>query len=68
MRMMLGDTRTALVRIPPGVAHGCRNVGTSPSRVFYFTDRLFDPDPERCDEGRLPWDYLGPEVWEVSWD
>jgi dTDP-4-dehydrorhamnose 3,5-epimerase len=65
MRLVLGDTRSLLVRIPPGVAHGCRNLGTRTARVLYFTDRHFDPDASRTDEGRLPWDFLGPEVWEA---
>jgi len=65
-RMMLGDGRTRLVRIPPGVAHGCRNLGSHAARIVYFTDRVFSPDPETCDEGRLDWDFRGPEVWESA--
>jgi dTDP-4-dehydrorhamnose 3,5-epimerase len=64
-RWVLGDGRAALVRIPPGVAHGCRNLGTQLARILYLTDLEFDPDPQRCDEGRLPWDYVGGEVWEL---
>ncbi len=66
MRLVLGDTRSTLVRIPPGVAHGCRNVGRATARIVYFTDVLFSPDPQATDEGRLPWDWLGPEIWEMS--
>ena len=66
MRLLLGDTRSALVKIPPGVAHGCRNVGAATARIVYFTDLLFSPDPQTTDEGRLPWDWLGPELWEAS--
>jgi dTDP-4-dehydrorhamnose 3,5-epimerase len=65
LRLVLGDTRSLLVRIPPGVAHGCRNLGATTARIVYFTDRHFDPDPSRTDEGRLPWDFLGPGVWEA---
>ncbi len=65
-RLMLGDGTSRLVRIPPGVAHGVRNLGRGPARVIYFVDQEFDADPARCDEGRLPWDFAGPEVWEVS--
>lgn len=65
MRMVLGDGRSALLRIPPGVAHGCRNLGDRPACLMYFTDLQFSADPADCDEGRLPWDYLGPEVWEI---
>ena len=65
-RIVLGDGNNRLVRIPPGVAHGCRNLSRTESRILYFTDLLFDPDPERCDEGRLPWDFAGAEIWDVA--
>jgi dTDP-4-dehydrorhamnose 3,5-epimerase len=68
VRMLLGDGRSRLVRVPPGVAHGCRNLGPSPARILYFTDVHFSPDPETTDEGRLPWDFVGPEVWEPTRD
>jgi dTDP-4-dehydrorhamnose 3,5-epimerase len=68
VRVLLGDGDASLVRIPPGVAHGCRNLGTKPARLLYFTDVHFSPEPGTCDEGRLPWDFLGAEVWEVGWD
>lgn len=68
MRTMLGDGNAQLVRIPNGVAHGCRNLGTQPAGLIYFTDRHFAPGPEECDEGRLPWDFLGKEVWDVAWE
>ena len=64
-RMILGDGRPALVRIPPGVAHGCRNIGPDVARIVYFTDLAFSADPANCDEGRLPWDLVGAEVWET---
>jgi dTDP-4-dehydrorhamnose 3,5-epimerase len=66
VRMLLGDGQPELVRIPPGVAHGCRNLGREPARIIYFSDLAFVPDPEHCDEGRLPWDLVGPDVWEVA--
>lgn len=65
MRLMLGDGASRLVRIPPGVAHGVRNLGPGVGRVIYFVDEEFSPDPQRCDEGRLPWDFAGPDVWDV---
>jgi dTDP-4-dehydrorhamnose 3,5-epimerase len=64
-RIMLGDGNNRLVRLPPGVAHGCKNLGAAPARILYLTDVLFDPDPARCDEGRLPWDHAGAEIWET---
>ena len=66
VRIMLGDGNATLLRIPPGVAHGCRNLGDRPARIVYFTDLAFSPEPEECDEGRLPWDFTGPEVWDVA--
>lgn len=64
LRIVLGDSRSLLVRIPPGVAHGCRNLGASTARIVYFTDRHFAPAPDETDEGRLPWDFLGADLWE----
>ena len=26
---------------------------------------LLQADPARCDEGRLPWDHFGADIWEV---
>ena len=66
MRFMLGAGASRLVRIPPGVAHGVRNLAAAPGRIIYFTDVHFSPDPADCDEGRLPWDYLGADVWDVT--
>jgi len=66
MRLVLGDGRSRLVLIPPGVAHGCRNLASARGRIIYFTDAHFSPAPESCDEGRLPWDFVGPDIWEVS--
>ncbi len=66
MRFMLGDGRSELVRIPPGVAHGCRNLAPSTGRIIYFVDRHFSTEPDETDEGRLPWDFLGPELWEPT--
>lgn len=65
-RLVLGDGNSFLIRIPPGVAHGAKNLRTAaPSTIVYFVDVQFSTD-ETCDEGRLPWDHFGPEVWEVE--
>jgi dTDP-4-dehydrorhamnose 3,5-epimerase len=46
----LGDDRPpAILRIPPGVAHGCR-VLSGPATLFYITSKIYDPK----DEGRIP--------------
>ena len=65
-RHVLGDGNSFLVRIPPGVAHGCKNLKPAErSQIIYFVDVQFSTD-EHCDEGRIPWDFFGPEVWEVE--
>jgi len=64
MRFILGDGNNRLVRIPPGVAHGTRNLALQTGRIIYFVDVQFSVGPD-CDEGRLPFDYLGTEIWEV---
>ena len=65
-RIVLGDGNSRLVRIPPGVAHGCKNLRfADPSVIIYFVDVQFSVD-EHCDEGRIPWDFFGPEVWDVE--
>lgn len=65
MRFMLGDGNSRLVRIPPGVAHGCRNLAGGPGAIIYFVDVQFSATEGECDEGRLPWDFLGQEIWDV---
>ena len=66
MRFVLGDGNSRLVRIPPGVAHGCRNLRpAAPTAILYFVDVQFSVD-EQCDEGRLPWDFFGADIWEVA--
>lgn len=68
MKMLLGGGSSALVRIPPGVAHGCRNVGDRTATIVYFTDRHFSAEASSTDEGRLPWDLVGAEIWEPAKD
>jgi dTDP-4-dehydrorhamnose 3,5-epimerase len=65
MRLVLGDGSSRLLRIPPGVAHGVRNLAATAGRIIYFTDVHFSAEPASCDEGRLPWDFAGSDVWEV---
>ncbi|MBI4587549.1 MAG: dTDP-4-dehydrorhamnose 3,5-epimerase family protein [Candidatus Rokubacteria bacterium] len=66
MRLILGDGQSRVVLIPPGVAHGCRNLAPARGRIIYFSDTCFSPAPESCDEGRLPWDYADAAIWEMS--
>jgi dTDP-4-dehydrorhamnose 3,5-epimerase len=66
MRLVLGNGACRLVRIPPGVAHGVRNLASVPGRIIYFVDVHFAAEPSICDEGRLPWDHAGADVWEIT--
>ena len=65
-RIVLGDSRSRLVRIPPGVAHGIMALTVGrPTVIIYFVDVQFSTD-EHCDEGRLPWDHFGAGVWDIE--
>jgi dTDP-4-dehydrorhamnose 3,5-epimerase len=66
MRLALGGGGNMLLRIPPEVAHGARNIGTDTARILYFTDRHFSPGANETDEGRLPWDFFGEKIWEIE--
>ena len=51
MELLMGDAqRPICLRIPPGVAHGCRALETT--HLLYVTSHVYDP----ADEGRLPHD------------
>ena len=64
-RLPMGDGASRLVRIPPGIAHGVKNIGASRGRIIYFVDVQFQAAPAECDEGRLPWDFAGADIWDV---
>jgi dTDP-4-dehydrorhamnose 3,5-epimerase len=52
MEFVLGNDQEArVVRIPPGVAHGCKCIN-GPADLFYVTSKVYDPG----DEGRIPYD------------
>lgn len=52
---ILGGLSTPTVlKIPPGVAHGCK-VLQGPAMLTYITSKVYNPD----DEGRIPYDALG---------
>lgn len=56
MEFLMGDDRPArLLRIPPGVAHGCKCL-SGPANLLYVTSSVYDPD----DEGRIAHD--DPEI------
>ena len=51
------STRRGPRRAQLGSATGC---------LVYFVDVQFTPEPAASDEGRLPWDFLGADVWETT--
>jgi len=56
MEAMLGDgDQPSILKIPPGVAHGCKCL-SGPANLFYITSHTYDPE----DEGRIPHD--DPEI------
>jgi len=66
MRLILGDDNSQLIVIPPGVAHGCKNISLERASIIYFMDKNFSLDSKKCDEWRLPWDYFGSDLWEIQ--
>jgi len=56
MEILMGDSQKAQVlRIPPGVAHGCKCI-SGPANFFYITSKTYDS----TDEGRI--DHDDPEI------
>ena len=52
MDFLMGDLQPARVlKIPPGIAHGCKTV-QGPVHLFYLTSHVYNPD----DEIRIPYD------------
>lgn len=68
LKVMLGGGTSTWVSIDRGIAHGFKNIGERTARVIYLTDLHFSADPETTDEGRLPWDMVGAEIWEPAKD
>lgn len=50
--LFIGALRPWKVRIPPGVAHGYKVIGTDPAQLLYATSHFYDP----ADEGRIAFD------------
>lgn len=60
MDFLMGDLQPArIVKIPPGVAHGCKAI-QGPVNLFYVTSHIYNPD----DEIRIP--YNDPEI-DFDW-
>jgi dTDP-4-dehydrorhamnose 3,5-epimerase len=59
-KLILSGEYPTQVHIPAGVAHGYR-AGLEGAILLYMMDQQFNlKDPN---EGRLPWDQFGPELW-----
>ena len=60
MDFLMGDLQQPrVVKIPPGVAHGCKTV-QGPVNLFYITSHIYNPD----DEIRIP--YNDPHI-DFDW-
>ena len=58
--VVLSGEQPELLYIPAGVAHGYKS-GASGATLLYVMNSQFDPaDPN---EGRLPWDHFGQQLW-----
>ena len=53
--LMGEDYEPFVLRIPPGVVHGCKVIGST-TEIFYITSHVYDPE----DELRIPYD--DPEI------
>lgn len=62
MRVVLGGTRSQLLYIPRGVAHGSANFIQKSVDLYSLLNRHFDP--KKPDEMRFAWDSLGKEFWQ----
>jgi dTDP-4-dehydrorhamnose 3,5-epimerase len=60
--VLSGEEPRALV-IPAGFAHGYRS-GPDGALLVYGMDQRFDPSARN--EGRLPWGFFGPELWDLD--
>lgn len=63
MEMLMGDNQeSAIVKIPPGVAHGCKCL-SGPVDLFYVTSNVYDPSDEgriAHDDKRIGYDWTSP--------
>jgi dTDP-4-dehydrorhamnose 3,5-epimerase len=60
MDFLMGDLQPSrMLKIPPGIAHGCKTV-QGPVHLFYLTSHVYNPE----DEIRMP--YNDPEI-DFDW-
>ncbi|MBU1700294.1 MAG: dTDP-4-dehydrorhamnose 3,5-epimerase family protein [Candidatus Eisenbacteria bacterium] len=60
--LFIGDRRPMLVRIPPGVLHGIKGIGTEPVLLLNIPDEVYnynEPDEYRVSphSGEVPYDW-----------
>jgi dTDP-4-dehydrorhamnose 3,5-epimerase len=60
-KFILSGEQPAQLLVPAGVAHGYR-AGKDGALLVYVMNQQFDNDDP--DEGRLPWDFFGAELWK----
>ena len=51
--LYVGELRPWRLRIPPGVGHGYKVIGSGEATLFYLADRFYNPS----DEGRLAYNH-----------
>lgn len=66
MELFMGDNhQSKIVKIPPGVAHGCKCL-SGPVNFFYITSKVYNPDDEGRidhDDKEIGYDWVkGPEI------
>ena len=66
MDFLMGDLQPAsVIKIPPGVAHGCETI-QGPVNLFYVTSHVYNPDDEvrlSYDDPAIDFDWLkGPAI------
>lgn len=62
MRFVMGAGKSRLLYIPRGIGHGAANLGRESATIIYFVNQHFTGE----DEGRLPWDFLGKDIWDMA--
>ena len=60
-RCVLSGEAPGMLYIPTGVAHGYK-AGPNGALLLYVMNSQFNIDD--ANEGRLPWDAFGPELWD----
>jgi dTDP-4-dehydrorhamnose 3,5-epimerase len=62
-QVVLSGEEPAMLLIPTGVAHGYKAGPDGAMLLYTMNDQFNLQDPN---EGRLPWDYFGAELWQEN--